>query len=202
MFLILIAVALFAALSYAVTQSGRGSGNIDKEQQSLKFAEIQHAISLYQSTIQRMVLTGMPIERLDVIDGAPVNTDCTSDECQLFKEAGGDIRPVTVSGETAWIVLMNLGQKTDLPEVTFYLEVDQAMCSYYNTRLGIADDADANSTATGSYDLGPTYFPDTGLTNLKWGALHLVGFEQGCYHNSNVGNYGVGYKVVYPLYER
>lgn len=58
LFLILIAVALFAALSYAVTRSGRGSGDIGKEQQALvlsaltqHFAEISHAT-------KRLILTG------------------------------------------------------------------------------------------------------------------------------------------------
>lgn len=59
LFLILIAVALFAALSYAVTKSTSGSsGGIDREKAKLVAAELmQYAISV-EVAIQRQVLSG------------------------------------------------------------------------------------------------------------------------------------------------
>ncbi len=58
LFLILIAVALFAALSYAVTQSGRGGGSIDREQASLRAAQVVQYMGLVKNSVDKLGLVG------------------------------------------------------------------------------------------------------------------------------------------------
>jgi hypothetical protein len=68
LFLILIAVALFAALSYATTQTGRGTTSVGKETDSLSAGQVTQYPALVRSTVQRMILTGVPVSGVTGID--------------------------------------------------------------------------------------------------------------------------------------
>lgn len=91
LFLILIAVALFAALAYAVTQSGRGSGSIDKEQDLLIAAQITQESASIQTATMRMILTGTPKDTIEYMP-ATWNTLCTTGVNCLFAQEGGAAR--------------------------------------------------------------------------------------------------------------
>ena len=70
LFLILIAVALFAALSYAVTQSSRGGGNADEERRIIEISEWLQFVGSIRTTIQRMVLNGTAPSDIELCIGA------------------------------------------------------------------------------------------------------------------------------------
>lgn len=88
LFLILIAVALFAALSYAVTQSTRsGGGSTEREKSILSSASMtQHPTGMRTSVI-RMVLAGTDIRQMYF--NAPANFAGTSAENLVFHPKGG-----------------------------------------------------------------------------------------------------------------
>lgn len=58
LFLILIAVALFAALSYAVTKSTSGSGSVSKEKLALSISELLQQSSTIKTEIMRRNING------------------------------------------------------------------------------------------------------------------------------------------------
>jgi len=69
LFLILIAVALFAALSYAVTLSGRGNGGTARETGTINAALITDYPASVRATVTRMILSGTTANTLDYTNG-------------------------------------------------------------------------------------------------------------------------------------
>ncbi|MGM0422842.1 MAG: hypothetical protein ACQEQL_07085 [Pseudomonadota bacterium] len=167
LFLILIAVALFAALSYAVTQSGRGGGDISREQTQILAAQIVQYIGSVEQAVQRMTLTGVAEDQLDFysqqrLHGNDVvrdmdNTLCTDTSCQVFHPDGGGVtyQHFESAGETdplpagyggtdlkpghhlATITPIN-GVGTALPEIVIeFRAIDPKVCQEINRHFGL-----------------------------------------------------------------
>lgn len=103
LFLILIAVALFAALSYAVTSSNRtGATGINDEKAELAAATILQWLAYVDAAVLRLNARGIAFEDISFVynakyfGGAPLNnyannTRCTSDSCRIFMPDGGGV---------------------------------------------------------------------------------------------------------------
>lgn len=117
LFLILIAVALFAALSYAITQSTRTTPNKNTEKDNISVAQVELFISSIEQAITRMtIMNGCTPEQISfentvyyggvagpranvVVFAANGNTNSPSDSrCHIFRSEGGNVATVLLSG--------------------------------------------------------------------------------------------------------
>ena len=90
LFLILIAVALFAALSYVVTQSTRsGGGSTEREKNILSSAQMTQYPTALRTSIIRLVLGGVGIESVRFDAPATSGQFVTSANIEVFHPNGG-----------------------------------------------------------------------------------------------------------------
>lgn len=159
LFLILIAVALFAALSYALTSSGRGGGSIDKEKAEILAAQLMSQISDYQSRIQRLELGG-GYDCVLFDDSAPTDTGkCYNGGAEisnqrtigLFHPESGaplpqisaEIDPLSGSGyqyytgvATRQVLVNGVDVGSSAPDRYFYIEtIHPEVCNALNKKL-------------------------------------------------------------------
>ena len=150
LFLILIAVALFAALSYAITQSGRGGGSIEKEQMAINVAVYQQYLYGIDTAIDRMMITGSTISDI-VFYNTPNDHSsgaCTSGQHCIFAPEGGGVTYLrTFTGKenlaasltyqkNANFTSFGTASGQDLHVLGF--GVTLAECEYINKQLGVA----------------------------------------------------------------
>lgn len=104
LFLILLAVVLFAALAMAITQSLRGGNQegMSKEAADAAASDIMSYFTQIDTAVQRMMLVGgIPLEQIDFYDTTNKaqtggndhynNTACASATCEVFNPAGGGV---------------------------------------------------------------------------------------------------------------
>lgn len=158
LFLILIAVALFAALSYAVTQSSRGGAdNTVKETSAINSAVLgQYAASL-RASLQRMATDNHDLTTLEF--NAPADfSNLTSPSVGVFHPSGGgviyELAPFSLVDQQStnptgqWVISMNFeiqGIGTSVSSdfdgndlIAFMVGVRKDVCERVNKGLGIS----------------------------------------------------------------
>lgn len=106
LFLILIAVVLFAGLSYAVTQSSRGGGSTNKETSKINAALVIQYGTILKNAVNRVsLINGCSTEELnfDGLDGTNLlpgtNPNSPADgSCHIFDINGGNVVINTFGG--------------------------------------------------------------------------------------------------------
>lgn len=159
LFLILLAVILFAALTYAVTQSQRGGGgNASKESGEAKAGTLLNLVAYYQSSMDRLEMTG-GYDQVYFNDSAPNNSGTCYEggtsrtPCRtigLFHTSTGVTPPPMQKdfhewGDRFWTgwtwisetTLVDGAQvKTNLPDEHIYVEpIDESTCEALNLKF-------------------------------------------------------------------
>lgn len=93
LFLVLIAVIMFAALSYAVTKTTRGGGSIEREEKTLKASRLALMGTVVQSAVTRMTVTGVQPASVDLHTGDNVTVCAAGSNCVFAPEGGGATVP-------------------------------------------------------------------------------------------------------------
>ena len=221
LFLILIAVALFAALSYAITQSGRGGGNITKETDILAARALVEYATQLRTSIDRMRITNNCSDTQISFEhsGTAVydNTNSPTDgRCQVFHSNGGNLDVRTVSTDALdagaagrWVFntaneIIDVGSNCSGDACTELVaqvsSIRKDVCLEINNRLGVPnlgdeppDEGDiiTGGFFTGSYNYGSLIGND---------APELQGKFAGCLFEST--NVPATYVYYHSLIER
>ena len=169
LFLILIAVALFAALSYAVTQSSRsGGGGTEGESNLVNSATVTQYPASVRTAIVRMIIGGVDVAQLEFNPPSEFGS-LNSNAFGVFHPDGGGATHVTAPPEVMrdgaqgqWIftsdyAIENIG--TTANDIIAMLPgVSDSICARLNTELGVPNTTDgADADAVGD---GPTNLPD------------------------------------------
>ena len=148
-FYILIAIVLFAALSYALSQNSRSGSTVMTIQQTKVAAQnIIEQGDIVSNAVQKLILRNLPANQIsfenNVVSGYDLAT-CTENLCKVFNINGGSLNwtypPENVNNAENWIYTGEVaiaGNGFDLRnDITMILpNINQAVCQEINFKLG------------------------------------------------------------------
>ncbi len=218
LFLILIAVALFAALSYAVTSSTRSSGgDASSETNLISSAQITQYPSAVSTAVVRMVIAGIDISEIrfnrpsefDDLDSNGIGVFHPEGGAATYVPAPADIMVSGTAGQWAFnadleVPDIGLSGNNGNDIIAFLVGVKQSICRKINEEHGLGETIPVLSSDLSAeyikrmYDDGATdYVLSTGSDepDIDDGANSFDGQPFGCFQNAGGGDY-VYYHVV------
>jgi hypothetical protein len=94
LWMVLIGVVLFAALSAAVAQMMRGTGDVRTEMGNVNATQLLQFTDALRKSVQAMAIDGIPVGRISFdtpqLTGYD-NTACTTSDCKVFDVNGGGV---------------------------------------------------------------------------------------------------------------
>ena len=205
LFLILIAVALFAALSYAVTQSTRsGGGSTSNETAGINAAQTTQYPASVRTAVVRMIIGGVDATNLEFNASSEFGT-LTSTDLGVFHPNGGGathvFAPSVVMADGSpgeWFFnpefeIVNIGTSTSSSDagndyLAFLPGITQSLCTRINSDLGVSGDtvlaADASTRYESNMINGYT-FPGDEFVLGDSNSAGLAGQPFGCFENSD-----------------
>lgn len=202
---ILIAIVLFAALSFAVSQMGRGGGGeSNKELRRLQASEIMQYTRALQSAIQSMTIDGTEDTQISFENTtiAGYNYASCGDACKVFSPGGGAMAyMIPAAGDWLdaaqsaganfgqWVFsgsnsVVNVG--TAAPDLLAILPwVRKDLCMEINTLLGIANPGLQPPNDSGDADLATKFQGTyTATQSIGGGDPDIEGQRAGCFQGA------------------
>ena len=208
---ILVAVALFGALSYTMSKGNRaGVTNVSKEQAALAISEILDNATAVRRVVQELQINGCDETEISFEasnTSGYANSNSPSDEsCHVFSPNGGGLRYAAPdekwldtsqsagTGYGDWRFVGHTqveGVGSTAPELRMNLNfLKESLCIAINDKLGVENPSDAppidEATATGLGIFTGTYGPSVADSIGDDGGHNLEGRTAFCREGNNI----------------
>lgn len=149
-FMVLLAVSLFAALSYAISQQRDSGANLSKEKNRLLASDVLDMGNKYSDTVSQMRLRRVSNTKIsfdNTVVAGYTNPACVDDTCKVFAFDGGgkdwETPAPEISGGEEWaftgdLAIENMGT-TDADLVAVLPKLSLAICNRINMLIGLYD---------------------------------------------------------------
>lgn len=206
LFLVLMGVALFAALGYAVTQTGRGGIDVSKETQLAGVSKVAQIIGDVRNAINRLTLGGCDLTEVSFYStqyAVPSDYNNTNSpvaggdfSCHLFHNDGGqlvyfgeDLDDLICVNGACGTTLMHVtgevaiqGVGSAKPELMYFVDnTSKEFCELINSKVGISSTIPTDSANPDDSDKWQGTFDDASPMIVGDSDANLEGRSMGCY---------------------